>query len=44
MKNVLPLEDPYRVLADQVASALGLERVGVVITTLNQDKVFMTSQ
>jgi nuclear protein localization family protein 4 len=44
MKGVQPLEDPYRVLADRVAGGLGLERIGVIVTTLNQDKVFMSSQ
>jgi len=42
-KGVQPMEDPYRPLADQVAEALSLERIGVIVTTLNKDKVFMTS-
>lgn len=43
-RGVQPMEDPYRCLADQVAEGLSLERIGVIVTTLNQDKVFMTSQ
>jgi len=34
-KNVMPMEDPYRTLADQVAEGLSLERIGVIVTTLN---------
>lgn len=37
------LEDPGRVNADLVAGALGLERVGHIFTTLNKDRVPMTS-
>lgn len=44
LKAVLPLEDPFRVNADRVAGALGLERIGMIVTTLNKDKVFMTTQ
>ena len=44
LKAVLPLEDPFRANADAVAGALGLERIGVIVTTLNKDKVFMTTQ
>lgn len=38
-----PLEDEFRQTVDMVAEALSLERVGFVFTTLNKDKVFMTS-
>ena len=37
------LEDPGRVNADLVAGALGLERVGHMFTTLNKEKVPLTS-
>jgi hypothetical protein len=37
------LDDPYRVKADMLAESLTLERVGYIFTTLNKDKVFMTS-
>ena len=37
------LDDPFRTKADMIAEALSLERVGHVFTTLNKDKVFMTS-
>lgn len=39
----LVMDDPGRTVADMVAESLGLERVGWVFTTLNKDKVFMTS-
>lgn len=41
--GVTPLDDQFRSQADLVASALSLERVGYIFTTLNKDKVFMTS-
>lgn len=41
--GVQPLEDAYRGQADMIAEALCLERVGIIVTTLNKDKVFMTS-
>ena len=43
MGGVQPLDDPYRPKVDMVASALSLERVGWIYTTLNHDKVYMTS-
>lgn len=43
MNGVQPLEDPLRTMADMVAEGLTLERVGIIFTTLNKDKVFMTS-
>lgn len=43
MNGVQPLEDPGRMIADMVAESLTLERVGWMFTTLNKDKVFMTS-
>jgi nuclear protein localization family protein 4 len=41
--GVTPLEDPLRSKVDMIAESLSLERVGYVFTTLNKDKVFMTS-
>ena len=38
-----PLDDPLRSKADMIAESLSLERVGYIFTTLNKDKVFMTS-
>ena len=35
MEGCLELDDPFRVYADQIAGALSLERIGVIITTLN---------
>jgi nuclear protein localization protein 4 homolog len=43
MNGVARLDDPKRPIVDMVASALSLERVGWIFTTLNKDKVFMTS-
>jgi nuclear protein localization family protein 4 len=43
MNGVQPLDDPKRGMADMIAESLSLERVGHVFTTLNKDKVFMTS-
>lgn len=43
MSGVHPLDDPYRKKVDRIAEALTLERVGWMFTTLNKDKVFMTS-
>jgi nuclear protein localization family protein 4 len=37
------LEDPKRRNADRIATALSLECVGQMFTTLNKDKVFLTS-
>lgn len=42
LKSVIPLEDPYRPTADMIASALSLERVGIIFTSLNQEKCFLT--
>jgi len=41
--GVQPLEDNFRVKADMIAEALSLELVGAIFTTLNKDKVFMSS-
>ena len=41
--GVTPLDDPFRPNVDMVAHGLSLERVGQIFTTLNKDKVFMTS-
>ena len=38
------LQDSGRVHADMVAESLGLERVGQIYTTLNKERVPMTSQ
>jgi nuclear protein localization family protein 4 len=43
MNGVQPLDDPQRGLVDMIAESLTLERVGYIYTTLNKDKVFMTS-
>ena len=43
MNGVQPLDDPQRTMADMLAEGLTLERVGIIYTTLNKDKVFMTS-
>lgn len=43
MNGVHELDDPQRGIADMIAEALTLERVGYIFTTLNKDKVFMTS-
>lgn len=42
LKAVIPLEDPFRSTVDMVASALSLERVGYIFTSLNQEKTFLT--
>lgn len=42
LKGVQPLEDPFRPTVDMVASALSLERVGYIFTSLNQEKTFLT--
>jgi nuclear protein localization family protein 4 len=42
-KGVQPLEDPFRQNVDMLAESLGLERVGVIFTSLNQEKLCMTS-
>ena len=42
LKGVQALEDPFRPTADMVASALSLERVGYIFTSLNQEKTFLT--
>jgi len=44
MAGVQPLDDPKRTLADMVSEALSLERVGIIFTTLNKEKCFMTSE
>ena len=44
MNGVQPLDDPKRALADKVAVGLTLERVGIIYTTLNKEKTFMTSE
>lgn len=43
LNGVTALDDPFRTKVDMVAEALSLERVGYIFTTLNKDKVFMTS-
>lgn len=43
-EGYIELEDPNRKKADRLAESLTLERVGIIYTTLNKDKVFMTSQ
>lgn len=43
INGVQPLEDPLRAKADMLAEALSLERVGYIFTTLNKEKVFLTS-
>ena len=43
ISGVHALDDPLRPTVDVIAEALSLERVGHVFTTLNKDKVFMTS-
>jgi nuclear protein localization family protein 4 len=42
LKSVIPLDDPYRATVDMVASALSLERVGFIFTSLNQEKCYLT--
>ena len=43
INGVQPLDDPLRPKADMIAEALSLERVGYIFTTLNKEKVFLTS-
>ena len=43
-EGYIELEDHNRKKADLLAESLTLERVGIIYTTLNKDKVFMTSQ
>ena len=43
MKGVQALEDKNRTKVDIIAEGLGLERVGYIFTTLNQEKQFITS-
>ena len=43
INGATPLEDPFRPKVDMIAAGLSLERVGHIFTTLNKDKVFMTS-
>lgn len=43
LNGVTALDDPFRTKVDMVAEALSLERVGYIFTTINKDKVFMTS-
>jgi len=43
VNGVQPLEDSLMAKADMIAEALSLERVGHIFTTLNKDKVFLTS-
>ena len=42
-EGFVELEDPNRTMADMLAESLNLERVGIIYTTLNKNKVFMTS-
>jgi hypothetical protein len=44
LNGVQPLDDPLRSKVDMISESLSLERVGYIFTTLNKDKVFMTSQ
>ena len=44
VNGVQPLDDDFRQNVDMIAEALSLERVGYIFTTLNKDKVFLTSQ
>ena len=44
MKGVQGLDDPFRTQVDFMAESLGLERVGYIFTSLNQEKCFMTSE
>ena len=44
MNGVQPLDDPKRALADRLAVGLTLERVGIIYTSLNKEKTFMTSE
>lgn len=44
LNGVAPLDDTLRSKVDMIAESLSLERVGYIFTTLNKDKVFMTSQ
>ena len=44
VKSVMPLNDEFRTQVDIMAEALGLERVGFIFTSLNQEKTFMTSE
>lgn len=43
MNGFQALDDPQRSVADMIAESLSLERVGYIFTTLNKEKVFMTS-
>ena len=43
-EGYVELEDPNRKNADRLAEKLTLERVGIIYTTLNKHKVFMTSE
>jgi nuclear protein localization protein 4 homolog len=43
MNGFQALDDPKRKMVDRIAESLSLERVGWIFTTLNKDKVFMTS-
>lgn len=37
------LDDPNRPNADMIAASLGLERIGHIFTSLNKEKIFLTS-
>jgi nuclear protein localization family protein 4 len=44
VRGVQALDDPFRSNVDMLAESLQLERVGMIFTSLNQEKLFMTSE